>query len=172
MKIERWMNQPVLTTDPDVPVVPAYRKMRENEIRRLPVVDDEGRLVGILSERDALTVLMPHEIDAAPVPPEAMNPALVRNAMTRTVFVVSPDADVAEAVRIMHDRKVSGLPVVKNGRCVGMITVQDLLEVLLAALDRHLNEINEEIVEGTMGLSPAARESAPRKRRKTTARSG
>ncbi|MGH2570094.1 MAG: CBS domain-containing protein [bacterium] len=172
MKIERWMNQPVLTTEADIPVVLAYRKMRENEIRRLPVLDDDGRLVGILSERDALTVLMPHEIDAAPVPPEAMNPTLVRDAMTRTVFVVSPEADVVEAVRIMHDRKVSGLPVVTNGRCVGMITVQDLLEVLLAALDRRLNEINEEILEGTMGFSPAAPKTSPRKRRKVSTGAG
>jgi acetoin utilization protein AcuB len=168
MKIERWMSRPVISTEPELPVYLAYRKMRENEIRRLPVVDDDGRLVGILSERDALTVLMPHEVDAAPVPPEAMNPALVKDAMTRTVFVVSPESDVVEAVRIMHDRKVSGLPVVKGGRCVGMITVQDLLEVLLAALDRHLNEINEEILEGTLGFSPAARKAAPRKRKRTS----
>jgi len=157
MKVRRWMSQPVITTEPEIPVYLAYRKMLEYEIRRLPVVDEEGRLVGLLAERDARTVLLPHEMNAPPVPPAAENPVLVKNAMTRTVFVVSPEEPIIDAVRIMHDRKVSGLPVVEHGRCVGMITVQDLLEVLLAALDHRLNEINEEIVEGTLGASPARR---------------
>jgi acetoin utilization protein AcuB len=147
------MSHPVLTTGPDIPVDLAYRKMVENEIRRLPVVDEEGRIVGILSERDARTVLMPQELTAASSRAAAMDtsPPLVRSAMTRTVFIVGPEDNISEAVRIMHNRKVSGLPVVEHGRCIGMITVQDLLEVLLAALDRHLNEVTEEIIEGALG---------------------
>jgi acetoin utilization protein AcuB len=151
------MSSPVLTTSPDLPVKLAYRKMVENEVRRLPVVDDEGRIVGILSERDARTVLMPEELAAGPTRAEEdTSPVLVRSAMTRAVFVVGPEENIADAVRLMHNRKVSGLPVVEHGRCIGMITVQDLLEVLLAALDRHLNEVTEEIIEGTLG-APAMR---------------
>ena len=157
MKVRRWMSQPVITTETDIPVHLAYRKMMEHEIRRLPVVDEEGRLVGILSERDARTVLLPHEIASPPVPPEAAeNSTPVKSAMTRTVFVVGPEESVLDAVRIMHDRKVSGLPVVEHGRCVGMITVQDLLEVLMAALDRHLNEVTEEIIGDTLGKKPVS----------------
>lgn len=151
MKVRRWMTQPVITTQPDVPVALAYRRMIENEIRRLPVVDDDGRLVGILAERDARTVLTPRELRAEADPGDADSHAPVRDVMTRTVFVAMPDESVASAVRIMHNRKVSGLPVVEDGACVGMITVQDLLEVLLAALDRHLNEVTEEIIEDTLG---------------------
>lgn len=157
MKVRRWMSQPVITTDPEIPVYLAYRKMLENDVRRLPVVDDDGRIVGILTERDARTVLLPHEVRALPVPPDAENPTLVRSAMTRTVFVVGPEERLVDAVRIMHDRKVSGLPVVEKGRCVGIITVQDLLEVLLAALDHRLNEINREILEETHGAAPEKR---------------
>jgi acetoin utilization protein AcuB len=158
------MSSPVLTTSPDVPVDLAYRKMVENEIRRLPVVDDDGSLVGILSERDARTVLMPHELTAASRRADFdTNPVLVRAAMTRTVFVVGPEENITDAVRIMHNRKVSGLPVVEHGRCIGMITVQDLLEVLLAALDRHLNEVTEEIIEETLG-APALRPERSRDR--------
>jgi acetoin utilization protein AcuB len=157
MKVRRWMSSPVLTTSPDLPVQLAYRKMVENEVRRLPVVDDEGRIVGILSERDARTVLMPEELTVGSTRAEEdTSPVLVRSAMTRTVFVVGPEENIADAVRLMHNRKVSGLPVVEHGRCIGMITVQDLLEVLLAALDRHLNEVTEEIIEGTLG-APAMR---------------
>ena len=162
MKVERWMSQPVITTDLEIPVYVAYRNMMENGIRRLPVVNDDGHLVGILSERDARTVLLPHEVKAPAVPPAAENPTLVKDAMSRTVFVVGPEERVVDAVRIMHDRKVSGLPVVKNGRCVGMITVQDLLEVLLAALDHRLNEVNEAILDETLGvLTASPREGGP-----------
>ena len=160
MKVRRWMSQPVVTTEPDIPVYLAYRRMLEYEVRRLPVVDEDHRLIGLLSERDARTVLLPHEVKAPPVPPDAENPTLVKSAMTRTVFVVGPDDPIVEAVRIMHDRKVSGLPVVEEGCCVGMITVQDLLEVLLAALDPRPNEIRQEILEGAVAPSSRKRKSA------------
>ena len=94
MKIERWMNQPVLTTDPDIPVVLAYRKMRENEIRRLPVVDDDGRLVGILAERDALTVLMPdHSLAAI-----ASSPVLAVLLLALLAVLLSLPAEVGPFV--------------------------------------------------------------------------
>jgi acetoin utilization protein AcuB len=158
------MSQPVITTEPEIPVHLAYRKMVEHEIRRLPVVDEKGYLVGILSDRDARAVLLPHELDSPPGPPEATNPALVKSAMTRTVFVVGPEDSVLDAVRILHDRKVSGLPVVEHGRCVGMITVQDLLEVLMAALDRHLNEVTEEIIGDTLGKKAVVAERSKKGR--------
>lgn len=150
MKVRRWMNAPVLTTAPDIPVRLAYRKMIENEVRRLPVVDEDENLVGILTERDARTVLLPRDLDVSQKPEDA-DGTLVRQVMTRTVFVVGPDDSIVTAVRIMHDRKVSGLPVVQGGRCQGMITVQDLLEVLLAALEGHRNEVTEEIIDETLG---------------------
>jgi acetoin utilization protein AcuB len=145
------MNAPVLTTEPDIPVHLAYRKMVENEIRRLPVVDEDGNLVGILTERDARP--------DGPATAEAAGDTPVSRAMTRTVFVVGPEESIVSAVRIMHDRKVSGLPVVEAGRCIGMITVQDLLEVLLAALEGHRNEVTEEIIGETLGARPVPRRS-------------
>ena len=64
-----------------------------------------------------------------------------------------PDVDAGRvpAAVLMHDKKISGLPVVDDGKCVGMLTVQDLMEILVAALDRHLNEVNEEIREKQLG---------------------
>lgn len=147
MKVRRWMNEPPITTTPELPVYLAHRKMVENNIRRLPVVTGGGKVIGIISERDARTVLLPDEIstpDGEIVPQE--NPYIVRDVMTRAVIVVGPEDTIAEAVRVMHDHKISGLPVVEDGRCIGVITIHDLLEVLSAALDRHLNEVNEEIL--------------------------
>ena len=159
MKVRRWMSTPVLTTEPDIPVRLAYRKMVENEIRRLPVVDEDGNLVGILTERDARSVLLPRERDGW-ADPEASGDAPVRKVMNRTVFVVGPEESIVSAVRVMHDRKVGGLPVVEAGRCIGMITVQDLLEVLLAALEGHRNEVTEEIIGETLGARPVPRRAS------------
>ena len=146
MLVERWMSSPPITTHPTLPVYLALRKMVENDVRRLPVVTDEGKVLGIITERDARTVLMPDEITDATqeiVPQD--EPVLVREAMSRAVIVVSPRDTISSAVRAMHDHKVTGVPVVDKGQCVGVITVQDLLEVLAAALDRHVNEVNREI---------------------------
>jgi CBS domain-containing protein len=149
------MKAPVISTEPDIPVRLAYRKMVENEIRRLPVIDDEGHLVGILTERSARSFLLPRDLDASGVPADD-DDTPVRKVMDRTVFVVGPEESIVSAVRTMHDRKVGGLPVVERGRCIGMITVQDLLEVLLAALEGHRNEVTEDIIGETLGARTAA----------------
>lgn len=159
MKVRRWMNAPVITTEPDIPVRLAYRKMAENEIRRLPVVDEDGNLVGILTEREARSFLLPRDRDASGNA-GADDETPVRKVMNRTVFVVGPEESIVTAVRIMHDRKVGGLPVVEAGRCIGMITVQDLLEVLLAALEGHRNEVTEEIIGETLGARPVPRRAS------------
>ena len=81
--------------------------------------------------------------------------SVVKDVMARDVVVVHPGDSIRTAVRAMHDHKISGLPVVETGRCVGVITVQDLLDVLSAALDRHLNEVNEEIQNQAVGAKSA-----------------
>ncbi len=146
MNVRRWMSSPPITTYPDMPVYLAHRKMVENDIRRLPVVSGDDQIVGIISERDARTVMLPEEIttrDQKIFPTD--DPDFVKQVMTRSVLVVHPEVGIREAVRIMHDHKISGLPVVENGRCVGVITVHDTLEVLMAALDSQINEVNREI---------------------------
>ena len=161
MNVRRWMSSPPIVTFPDMPVYLAHRKMVENEIRRLPVVNDEGSLVGIISERDARTVLLPEEVtsrDSEIIPPE--DPDLVKSVMTRSVIVVHPDDSLSQAVRVMHGHKISGVPVVEKGACVGVLTIQDTLEVLLAALDRHANEVNREIQAHADRVNPPPKREA------------
>jgi acetoin utilization protein AcuB len=153
MKVKRWMTAPPITTHPYMPIHLAYRRMIENDVRRLPVLDDDEHLVGILTDRDARSALSPqdlgrvsgevHDTDDSPC---------VKDAMSRTVFVVAPNDTIRDAVQIMHDRKISGMPVVDNKRCVGVITIQDMLEVLLTAMDHHRNEVTDEICQNTLGL--------------------
>lgn len=156
MRIERWMSSPAITIEPDIPASLALRKMLEHEIRRLPVVDDEGRLLGLVTDRDLRGALEPWSVPhpARAYEPPASDP-LVRDVMRKAVAVVTPRDSVREAARLMHDLKVTGLPVVEGRRCVGVITVQDLLEVLVAALDPAGNEVNDEIRDVTRPEPPA-----------------
>lgn len=156
MRIERWMSSPAITIEADIPASLALRKMLEHEIRRLPVVDDAGQLLGLVTDRDLRGVLDPWSVPhpSRAYEPSASDPA-VRDVMRKAVAVVTPRDSVREAARLMHDLKVTGLPVVEGRRCVGVITVQDLLEVLVAALDPAGNEVNDEIREGARPAPPA-----------------
>lgn len=161
MRVERWMSRPAITVTPDIPASLALRKMIEYEIRRLPVVDDDGILLGLVTDRDLRGALPPLAIPDRSRPYDApLDDPLVRDVMRKAVAVVTPSDSVRDAAYLMHDLKVTGLPVVEGRRCVGVITVQDLLELLVAALDPHRNEVNEEILpEG----APVPKVMAPRR---------
>ena len=155
MKVSRWMSSPAITVPPDVPATLALRKMMENEIRRLPVVDEEEGVLGIVSDRDLRTILPPLGLPRArgPYTGTGEDPP-VHKAMRHAVAVVTPEDDIRHALSLMHDLRISGLPVVKGRECVGVITVTDLLEVLAAALDSAWNEVNVEIRERTSPPAP------------------
>ncbi len=141
MKVEAWMSSPAITVPADVPASLALRKMMEHEIRRLPIVDEEGDLIGLVADRDLRAALPPHGI---PRTDETYRPAEedppVAQIMRRSISVVAPTDHLGEAVRIMHDQKITGLPVCEGRRVVGVITVQDMMEVLLVALERLGND--------------------------------
>jgi len=109
--------------------------MRENQVRRLPVLDDEGGMVGIVSEKDLLY--------ASPSPATSLSiyelhymltHLKVSELMTAEVRSVAPDVPLEEAARIMADNKLGGLPVMESGRLVGIITETDIFKVFLELL--------------------------------------
>ena len=135
MRVSRWMSSPAITVPADAPASYALQKMMENEIRRLPVVGDDDRLEGWVTDRDLRAALDPRDV---PHPNETPNiraegPA-VRELMNRDVTSVRPDDHIGLAVARMHEHKYTGLPVCTDGRCVGVITVHDMLEVLAVTL--------------------------------------
>ena len=128
---ERMSTQPV-TIPADTPITEALRAMRQGGVRRMPVLDEEGKLVGIVSETDLLY--------ASPSPATSLtvyemhyllSRLLVSELMTREVISVGPDTPVEEAARIMADYKIGGLPVMEGDRLVGIITETDVFTVLL-----------------------------------------
>lgn len=135
MLIREYMTPNPVTVHPDTSVPAALRLMRENNVRRLPVVDKQGSLVGIVSDKDLLyaspspaTTLAVWEI------PELLSKIRVEQVMTRKVITVAVKTPLEEAARIMADSKVGGLPVMQGATLVGIITETDLFKQLLELL--------------------------------------
>ncbi|MBC7241404.1 MAG: CBS domain-containing protein [Anaerolineae bacterium] len=132
---ERMSRQPVAVS-PDLPLPEALRLMREKRVRRLPVVDESGRLIGIVSEKDLLY--------AAPSPATTLSiyemqylltRITVKDVMTSEVFTVRESNTIEEAARLMVQHKIGGLPVVDDaGKLIGIITETDLFKTFLELL--------------------------------------
>jgi acetoin utilization protein AcuB len=131
---ERMSPHPVVI-GPDTTVPDAITLMREKKVRRLPVLDTQQRLIGIVSDKDLL--------HASPSPLTSLsvwemhtllNKLTVDKVMTREVITVTEDTPIEEAARIMADRRVGGLPVVQGGALVGIITETDVFRSFLELL--------------------------------------
>jgi acetoin utilization protein AcuB len=131
---ERMSREPVTITS-DVSVPDALRLMRERKVRRLPVLDSHGKLVGIVSDQDLLY--------ASPSPVSSLSVwemhyllarLKVEEVMTRKVITVTEDTPLEEAARIMADNKIGGLPVMREDKLVGIVTETDLFKAFLELL--------------------------------------
>lgn len=131
MLIGERMSHPIISIAPDMPVHDALDMFKRERIRRAPVVK-EGKLIGIVSDKDLL--------NASPSPASSlsiweMNYLLskitVSEVMTKKVLTVAEDTPIEEAARIMADNKIGGLPVLRDGHVVGIITETDLFKIFL-----------------------------------------
>ncbi|NIO72569.1 MAG: CBS domain-containing protein [Anaerolineae bacterium] len=129
------MSKHPTTITGDVPINQALQFMREQKLRRLPVLNKKGELVGIVSERDLLY--------ASPSPVTSLSiyelhylvsKITVSEVMTRDIITVSEYTPLEEAARIMADNKIGGLPVMRDGKLVGIITESDLFKIFTEIL--------------------------------------
>jgi acetoin utilization protein AcuB len=135
MLVRDRMSKHPITITANVHVDEALKVMRDNKVRRLPVIDKDGRLVGIVSEMDLLyaspspaTSLSVYEIHYL------MARITVQDVMTKEVISIGEDTPLEEAARVMVDNKIGGLPVVRDGTLVGIITETDLFKIFLELL--------------------------------------
>ncbi|HPC06338.1 MAG TPA: CBS domain-containing protein [Anaerolineaceae bacterium] len=126
------MSKPVYTISPETSLDDALSIMEKEHVRRLPVVDRDGSLVGIVTEQDLIkaspseaTLLDKWEIKSL------MSTLPVEKVMTRQMITLTEDVLLEEAARIMADKKVSGLPVVRGNKVVGMLTESDIFKIFL-----------------------------------------
>lgn len=137
MLVSTWMARDALTISPESPIEAAVEKMVHHRIRRLPVVS-EGALVGLLSRTDVMRAA-----------PEGMNPFSkhsqgfrgierpVREIMSSPPITASADTPLEEAARVMVERKIGALPVVRGTALLGIITESDIFRAFIALLGGH-----------------------------------
>lgn len=132
MFVGNRMTHLVITVHTDLPIQEAHDIMRKENIRRLVVVDKQGHLLGIVSERDILQA-SPSEVTSLSIWEISylMSKIRVEQVMTRDVITVDIDTPIEEAARIMADKKIGSLPVTEDGRLVGIITETTLFRLFL-----------------------------------------
>lgn len=124
MQVTELMTNAVLTIRTDAPLEQAATEMRLGHVRHLPVVDLEGRVVGVLSSFDVMRALA-----------QGNRLAQVRDVMSKQVVTVRDDSTASEAARQMRELKIGSLPVVDaDGRLLGIVTETDFLEIAELAL--------------------------------------
>lgn len=134
MLVGERMSKPVITISPDMPIAEALNMMKVEKVRRFPVVK-EGKLLGVVSDKDLL--------NASPSPVSTLsiwemnyllNKITVSEVMVKNVLTVTEDTPIEQAARIMADNKIGGLPVMRDGGVVGIITETDLFKMFLELL--------------------------------------
>lgn len=135
MLVGERMSHPIITVSPKTAMQDALKLMKDEKIRRLPVVDSRGKLIGIVTESDLLQA-SPSDVTSLNVWElnYMLSKITVEKIMSRDVITVHTDTPLEEAARIMVDSKIGGIPVVKNGDVVGIITETDLFKIFLELL--------------------------------------
>ncbi len=122
---------------PDTPLRTAVLDMRRAGVGALPVVDDDNRVIGLLSERELLRHLLSHYLPRAggqpSGPPSAGTRRMVRDVMSRRVLCVSPHQPLAEVASLMLNKDVERVPVVRDGTLVGFLTRGDIVRKLIGS---------------------------------------
>jgi CBS domain-containing membrane protein len=123
VRVRDLMSTALLTVNAAETVAEAHAEMEVGVVRHLPVVDDRGRLVGVLSDRDLLRAL------------SSRKKPRIAEVMSRDVITTRPEANAHAAADLMLDHKISSLPVVDDtGALVGLITQTDYVELARRAL--------------------------------------
>ena len=132
-QVQEWMSASVITVKAETSLPEAHQIMVSEEIRRLPVVAADGRLLGIITLGD-LRAAQPSPATSLNI--EERNYLLsnltAERIMTPDPVIIHPQQTIGEAAQIMLDKRISGLPVVdENGRICGIITESDIFRMVV-----------------------------------------
>lgn len=132
MFVYKWMSKNVITVDENDSISYASNLLKENNIRRLPVLK-EDKLIGIVSDRDIRSA-SPSKATSLDIWElhYLMSKVKVKEIMTKKIITISPESTIEKAAIIMHDNKIGGLPVVDSKKkLVGIITEHDVFAALI-----------------------------------------
>lgn len=154
-RVRDIMTHDVATATPDTTLEEIAGLMRDEDTGAIPVVD-EDELVGIITDRDIVIRCLaegkkPSEVQAQEI-------------LSQELEVIEPESDVEEAARMMARRQIRRLPVVKNGRLVGMVSLGDI------AVKAGEEEAGDTLEEVSHGIKPSQRQAGKRKQPSPSAR--
>lgn len=157
MIIERRMTRNPVTASPDMSVSEASALMKREKVHRLPVLDKDKKLVGIITEKDILYA-SPSPVSTLSIHEMAylLSQLTVKKLMTRDVVTIDKNITVEEAARLMVDQDLSSLPVLENGKLIGIVSKSDLFKILLELFGaRHFGVRLSFLVEDKPGTIAA-----------------
>lgn len=125
-------------------VFTALKQMETKNVGALVVVDDQDQLIGILSERDA--------VRKGILAGKKSRETLVRDLMTAPVIAINPDNSLDECMVIMSEKHIRHLPVQKDGKLVGVVTIRDVVKNIIKNQRNTINELETYIRGGGYGL--------------------
>ncbi len=129
--------KPLCTVAPDATVFDALHILAKNEIGALAVIDDQGELMGIVSERDYTRKVA--------LQGKNSRDAKVADIMTREVLVVNPKTRARECMAMMSSQKIRHLPVVDGDTLLGVLSIRDLLDAIIADQEHTIEQLENYI---------------------------
>jgi len=130
--VRQWMSRPAIVAPMTMVLPEARRLLQQHRIRRIPVIDAEGKLVGIVTEGDINRVSESHVTDVRDYNLyHRVGDLPIGEIMTRDPVRVTPDMPIIEVARLLLDHRIGGVPVMEGERVVGVVTESDLFRLIV-----------------------------------------
>ena len=136
--VKDWMTANPICVSPETTLPEALQIMKDKRIRRLPVMDGKGKLVGVVTRGDLrgaqpseATSLSIYEINYL------ISKLTLGGLMTKAVITVTPNTTIGDAARIMLKHKIAGLPVMDDGKVVGILTESDVFRMVVGIWEKE-----------------------------------
>lgn len=128
LKVEDYMARKLITFKPDQPMHEVVDSLMKHKISGGPVVNNDGELVGVISEGDCLKEVVKGKYDNMPI-----FSGLVEEHMAKDVVTVAPDLNIFEAAKMFLEKRLRRFPVIHEGKLVGQISQKDVMKAVLLA---------------------------------------
>jgi CBS domain-containing protein len=143
MKVKEIMSKEVIKIRPDASVLEAAKVMAEKKIGSILIEDEEGGEIGILTERDLFKRVIAKGLDSKNVE--------VKSVMTKPCITIDENTRVEEANHLMHEKNIRRLPVTRDGKIVGMVTIRDIAKSLTFYRIKKMHEYAREVSGSSWG---------------------
>ena len=134
--LKEFKYRKLVTVEPDDTISKAIDKLAEYDRGSLPVCNSKGELLGIITERD---IVRKYHASKEPIPKKIK----IKEVMSSQIIVGTPDDDVSYAINVMKEQRIRHLPIVDNGKVIGMLSMRDLLGVQLEECDQQIRFLND-----------------------------